>query len=151
MTQHFFKYYAQELGKDFVSIADETMQRFVRHDWPGNVRELQGVIKQTLLKASGPVISPAFLPSTFGATPSAELSNDDYSTWHDGLRDEVASRFAQGSHRINDEIHDQVDAIIIRQVLKATSGNISESSSRLGVSRPTLRNRIKQLRLDEPS
>ncbi|WP_390656977.1 helix-turn-helix domain-containing protein [Crateriforma spongiae] len=37
--------------------------------------------------------------------------------------------------------------MLIDQVLKATQGNLSEASTRLGISRPTLRSRLKQLGL----
>jgi two-component system nitrogen regulation response regulator GlnG len=149
MVEYFFKRFAKQLHKELVSIAPETMQLLRRHDWPGNVRELQGIIKQTLLKASGPVIVPAFLPAGFGsATASVDLGVRKHH-WHDGLADETKRIYDADSHAISEDIHDQVDRVVISQVLKATGGNISETSSRLGISRPTLRNRIKQLRLKE--
>ena len=153
MTEHFFHLFSRQLKKDFVSIAPETMQRLLGHDWPGNVRELQGIIKQTLLKASGPVILPAFLPSGFGAaspasasaSASVEASSQD---WQDGLAKEVRRRFAEGSFTIGSDIHDDVDRILIAEVMKSSGNNISEASNRLGISRPTLRSRINHLRID---
>ena len=32
------------------------------YSWPGNVRELQSVLKQAMLRATGPVLVPEFLP-----------------------------------------------------------------------------------------
>lgn len=148
MTQHFFAIFAKQLHKEFVSIAPETMERLVRHDWPGNVRELQGVIKQTLLKASGPVILPSFLPA--GLAHSAAVPTPSESaplTWIDGLVLEVRKRFNEGSFAISSDIHDKVDRLLIDEVMKSTDNNISEAANRLGISRPTLRNRIKHLRL----
>lgn len=150
MTEHFFQRFAKQLGKELVSIAPATMQRFVEHHWPGNVRELQGLVKQTLLKASGPVIVPAFLPSGFGGTAVKPLASTAPDDWQAGLQAEVQSKLAAGSYNVRDDIYDQVDAILIREVLTSTGGNISEASSRMGISRPTLRSRIKQLRIDAP-
>ncbi|MGB7344817.1 MAG: helix-turn-helix domain-containing protein [Pirellulaceae bacterium] len=53
-----------------------------------------------------------------------------------------------GSHTISNDIHDQVDRVLLEGVLKATSGNISEAANRLGISRPTLRNRIRNLKIE---
>ncbi len=153
MTEHFFQLFAKQLGKELVSIAPATMQRFLDHHWPGNVRELQGIVKQTLLKASGPVIVPAFLPSGFGGTvgkPTVSTASTDREAWQVGLQAEVQAKLAAGSYTVRDDIYDQVDAILIREVLASTGGNLSEASSRMGISRPTLRSRIKQLQIDGP-
>ena len=45
-------------------VAPEALQRLRSYSWPGNIRELQSVLKQALLRASGPVLLPAFLPET---------------------------------------------------------------------------------------
>lgn len=149
MTEYFFALFARQLKKDFVSIAPETMRRLVQHDWPGNVRELQGIIKQTLLKASGPVILPSFLPSGFaGAASNVQAPDQSPKDWQERLVDEIHQRLADGSFTISSDIHDNVDRILISEVLKSTGNNISEASNRLGISRPTLRSRIKQLRLN---
>lgn len=148
MIQHFFAQSANQLGKQFLSVAPETMQRMVNHDWPGNVRELQGIVKQTLLKASGPVIVPAFLPAGFSEEGTLPAAETDLVTWQEGVQAEIARLMAEGSQTVSDDIHDQVDRLLLRQVLEATGGNISEASTRLGISRPTLRSRIRTLRLN---
>lgn len=148
MIEHFFADSAKQLGKEFVSISPETMDRLIRHGWPGNVRELQGIVKQTLLKASGPVIVPAFLPTGFSEPPPMPSTIPQAETWHSGVAKEIARLLADGSQTVSDDIHDQLDRILLRQVLEATGGNISEASTRLGISRPTLRSRIRTLRLN---
>lgn len=145
LIEHFFNVFAKQLETEFVSIAPETMQRLCSHSWPGNVRELQGIIKQTLLKASGPVIVPAFLPSLLGPDgPSKQLEGSE-TTWHKGFIEEVDRLFSSGSHLIHDEVTDQVQRLVFTRVLEATGGNLSDAANRLGISRPTLRNRMKQL------
>ncbi|TWU59165.1 Nitrogen regulation protein NR(I) [Rubripirellula tenax] len=148
MTDYFFRTFANQLGKDFRSIAPETMRRLTSHTWPGNVRELQGVVKQTLLKASGPLIVPAFLPIGLGESKSGvDLDGQGRQSWTDDLSLELARLLESGSHCISDEMHNQVDRVLLQGVLKATGNNISEAAARLGISRPTLRNRIRYLGL----
>jgi len=147
MAEHFFSLFADQLGKDFVSIAPETMQRLMAHSWPGNVRELQGIVKQTLLKASGPVIVPAFLPSGFGESSSPGNNVEISNGWESEVSKEINRRLASGSCTVSEDIHNEVDRILIREVMKATGNNLSEASLRLGISRPTLRSRMKHLRL----
>lgn len=152
LARHFFRDFAAQLGKDFVSVAPETMQRLTAHHWPGNVREMQGVIKQTLLKASGPVIVPAFLPMGFGENKTtSETAATPAHGWVEALRGEINERLQRGSQTISGEIHDQVDRVLIETVLEATAGNLSEAAIRLGISRPTLRNRIRHLQISTES
>ena len=146
MAEHFFKLFSQQLEKEVLSIAPETMQALASHSWPGNVRELQGVVKQTLLKASGPIILPEFLPTGFGEPDESPRGNDQTpGHWAFALDTEVHRLLENGSHSISDEIHDQVDQVILHLVLKSTDGNLTEAAARLGVSRPTLRNRMRRL------
>ena len=147
MIQYFFAKFAKSLGKEFDSVAPETLTRLAQHSWPGNVRELQGIVKQTLLKASGPVITPAFLPAGFGSTPGSAVANTSDGAWEEDLRGQIAQLVHEGSHNIASEIHDRVDRILFADLMNATSGNVSEASTRLGISRPTLRSRLKQLGL----
>ncbi|NND97207.1 MAG: sigma-54-dependent Fis family transcriptional regulator [Pirellulaceae bacterium] len=148
MIEYFFAKFSRSLGKEYSSVAPETMARLTHHPWPGNVRELQGVIKQTLLKASGPVIAPAFLPIGFGAQQSVAAA-DSHVDWQSSLRSEIHRLLADGSQNVAADIHDQVDRVLLQEVLDATNGNISEASIRLGISRPTLRGRLKHLRLSD--
>lgn len=147
MAEHFFQLFARQLNKEVLSVAPETMHRLTSHSWPGNVRELQGVVKQTLLKASGPIIVPAFLPAGFGETnPSQRERDQSQSHWASELSTEVQRLLESGSQMISDEIHDQVDKVVLEIVLKSTDGNLTEAATRLGISRPTLRNRIRHMR-----
>ncbi|OYP31136.1 MULTISPECIES: sigma-54-dependent transcriptional regulator [Rhodopirellula] len=147
MVEHFFRSFARQLEKDYLSIAPETMQLLVDYDWPGNVRELQGAIKQTLLKASGPVIVPSFLPATLqpGDRRTDKPLAPFTESWREGVVAEIESKIQAGSHSISNEIHDEIDRLLVTCVLKACGGNLSETSLRLGISRPTLRTRMRQL------
>jgi two-component system nitrogen regulation response regulator GlnG len=150
MIEHFFPLQAKLLEKEFVSVAPETMQILSRYPWPGNVRELQGVVKQTLLRASGPVITPSFLPA--GLTGKQESRGSSAAgAWADGLRSHVQTLWQSGTADLSQQVHDDVDRIMLQEVLKATGGNISEASSRLGISRPTLRSRLNYLGLRSES
>lgn len=150
MIDHFFRKFAGQLEIEYQQIAPETLRRLKAYSWPGNVRELQGVIKQTLLKASGPIVVPAFLPATFRGVKADVTSTRSVppSSLSDAIGQSVEALLASHSNSISAELHDEVDRVMVSRVLAACHGNISEASLRLGISRPTLRNRMKQLGLD---
>ncbi|SMP73816.1 regulatory protein, Fis family [Neorhodopirellula lusitana] len=90
------------------------------------------------------------------STPSSRSSSPEsrgresltLDPWQEELIEEIRQRFTGGSQTILEDIHERVDRVLIDFVLTQTGGNISEASSRLGISRPTLRNRLRQLRLN---
>ena len=44
-------------------MTSEAMDLLSGYSWPGNIRELQSVLKQTLLQATGPVVTAESLPA----------------------------------------------------------------------------------------
>ena len=66
LVQYYLRRFNRELGREVREVAPEGLERLRGYPWPGNIRELQSVLKQALLKASGPVLLPAFLPEPLG-------------------------------------------------------------------------------------
>src|SRR6476646_11449100 len=66
LVQYYLRRFNRELGREVREVTPEGLERLRGYSWPGNVRELQSVLKQALLKASGPVLLPAFLPEPLG-------------------------------------------------------------------------------------
>src|SRR6202011_2216791 len=71
LIRHFLRRFGRELGRDVREVAPEALQRLRTYPWPGNIRELQSVLKQALLRASGAVLLPAFLPELLGGSGEA--------------------------------------------------------------------------------
>lgn len=82
-----------------------------------------------------------------GAISHREESSDQ-DRWEEGLIEEIRQLFAEESQTILEDIHERVDGVLFEFVLNRTEGNITEASKRLGISRPTLRSRLRQLRLN---
>ena len=62
LVQHFLRRFSRELGRETREVTAEAMERLRAYTWPGNIRELQSVLKQAMLRATGPLLVPAFLP-----------------------------------------------------------------------------------------
>src|SRR5580700_11749546 len=71
LVRHYLRRFNRELGREIREVTPEGLERLRGYPWPGNVRELQSVLKQALLKASGPVLLPAFLPEPLGEAGAA--------------------------------------------------------------------------------
>jgi two-component system nitrogen regulation response regulator GlnG len=136
----------RELGMDVRVFAPETLEILEKHDWPGNVRELHGVVKQAMLNASGHTLFPEFLPeqlSRRGAPPGAaagEVGDFD-------LRAFIDARLRAGDGRLHDEVIAAVERLLFAQVLRHTHGHQTQASEVLGLSRATLRHKLRTLGL----
>ena len=72
LLQYFVSRARMELGKTNVEgISSDALKLLEAYPWPGNIRELQSVVRQSLLKSTGPVIVPDFLPEAIRNPGSA--------------------------------------------------------------------------------
>jgi two-component system nitrogen regulation response regulator GlnG len=146
LVQHYVRRFSRELGREVRDVAPEAMARLRGHPWPGNIRELQSVLKRALLKASGPVLLPAFLPDLAGESSGAavppQLAAED-----PGLEAFLGRCLASAEGDLYAEAHRHLDRLLLTRVLADTGGNQLQAARRLGISRDTLRRRLRELGL----
>ncbi len=61
LVRHFIERFNGELGKNVAGCSEEAMNRLLGYDWPGNVRELRNVIERAMLLETDDVILPEHL------------------------------------------------------------------------------------------
>jgi DNA-binding NtrC family response regulator len=157
LVQHYLRRYSRELGREVRQLAPEAMTRLRGYGWPGNIRELQSVLKQALLRASGPVLLPAFLPDlqesgarSQGSEKSASLTPDS-SSLTPGLETFVVRQRVEPDVRdLYAEAHRQLDRLLLARVLGSTRGNLQQAALLLGIARQTLRLKLRDLGLSVP-
>jgi two-component system nitrogen regulation response regulator GlnG len=143
LVDHFVKRFSRELGKDVVQVAPETHEVLSRYSWPGNVRELQSVLKQSLLQATGRVLVPDFLPPALraprddGARPGAPALPD----WEHF----IGERLQAGSEDLYAEALALMERQLLTAVLRHTAGNQVQAARILGITRGSLRTKIRAL------
>jgi two-component system nitrogen regulation response regulator GlnG len=142
LASHFIARFNRELGRGVHEIDDDAMDRLLAYPWPGNVRELQSVLKQALLRASGPVLLARFLPelSPAPAPPSQTCDRLELAQLiEDQLTPETTNLYA--------EIHRELDRFLIARVYKYTNGNHRQAARLLGLARQTVRAKLRTLGL----
>jgi DNA-binding NtrC family response regulator len=146
LTNYYLRRFTRELGREVREVAPETMQRLRAYSWPGNIRELQSVVKQALLHATGTVLIPAFLPELSNAENATEIapgaaSNEGWSAFADFIR----QRLRAGITGLNAEAQLEVDRVLLPAVLEFTDANQLQAAKILGLSRQTLRQRLRNI------
>jgi len=131
LVAHFIERFNRELGKQVTMPGAEVIDLLVRYDWPGNVRELKNVIERAMLLDAQDALLVAHLPPEIrGGAPL------DMPVVTRASAASVTSPFFPMTLR-------DVERIQIERTLEQTNGNKSRAAAILGISRQTLREKLK--------
>jgi two-component system nitrogen regulation response regulator GlnG len=151
LVQHYLRRFSRELGREVREITSEALELLRRYPWPGNIRELQGVLKQALLHATGTLLIPAFLPESLRVPPDTTSGQDAGVEGDFSFEVFILRRLEEGSTTLSAEAHQHLDRLLLRLALRHTSGNQVQAARVLGISRQTLRSKIRELGLSTSS
>jgi two-component system nitrogen regulation response regulator GlnG len=148
LVEHFLRLFSRSLGRNIVSVTDEARRCLEAYDWPGNVRELQSVLKYGIIQAPGEVLTLDCLPEALRAAtqslpalpapPASDAPTVDVARLTAGL-------LRAGEPDIYRRISLEVDRVVMNTVLRHTKGNQVQASELLGISRTTLRAKLRAL------
>ncbi|WP_439630671.1 sigma-54-dependent transcriptional regulator [Gemmata sp.] len=152
LVGHYLRRFGQELGKPVAEVAPATAAALRAYPWPGNVRELQSVLKQAVLRMSGSVLLADFLPPHVGGSAARAAAPATGAApgapGPAGLFDWdqfVGGRVAEGSENLYAESLERMEREVLVRVLKHTEGNQLQAARILGITRGSLRNKIRTL------
>jgi DNA-binding NtrC family response regulator len=149
LIDHFLKRFNVQLNKNITSISPEALALLKNYNWPGNIRELQTAMRRAMLMATGPTIVPETLPKEIVENnPTSAAVGGGGS--HDGDAGVDLSRFIDGltgagSENLYQETLQMMERYLIARVLRETHGNQSQAARRLGITRGSLRNKMRDL------
>ncbi|HZY30453.1 MAG TPA: sigma-54 dependent transcriptional regulator [Candidatus Methylomirabilis sp.] len=134
LATHFLDKFNTKYGKAVRGIEDKAARILMEYPWPGNVRELSHVIERAVLWSHGDRLAEEQLAlATSGqARPSPAPSPADLARGH--LPTEGIDLAAW-------------ERSLIEQALKESGGNQTKAAKKLGLSRDTLRYRLKKFGL----
>ncbi len=127
LAQHFLKIFAQKNRKTIKGFVPMAMDMLIHYDWPGNVRELENAIERAVILATGEHITEKQLPLNVTEP-------------YEGRIDQPigAKQILDGTHSLVD-----IEKEAILAALEASSGNKAKAARRLGITRKTLHNKLK--------
>lgn len=144
LVEYFLARYGREFQKKGVVISEAALAVLQRYAWPGNVRELENTIKKALIFTKSAIILPEgiFIPENL---PERQKQGSIHP--RELLSDLVKDGFKRESGNLYKEIIEEVERALLSETLKQVNGNQSEAAKILGISRPTLRDKIEKLGL----
>ena len=131
LCAHFIARFNQEMKRQVKGVSANAMQLLQAYRWPGNVRELRNVIERAfILHAGVEELRPEHLPPELrGAAAAATAAR----------RPEKLAAVPQDGLVLED-----AERKLIQEALDRSSGNQSRAARLLGISRDTLRYRLKK-------
>lgn len=112
LARAFLEKFSHQNKKDLRGFSEGALAALQKHPWLGNVRELENRIKRAVVMADSNLITIEDL----------ELPNADQTTSPFNLR----------------QVRDEAERHALQHALNLYSGNVSQASEALGISRPTL-------------
>ncbi|HUE17996.1 MAG TPA: sigma-54 dependent transcriptional regulator [Planctomycetaceae bacterium] len=146
LIAHFLRQLNHGLGKRVNSVAPDALFVLEAYTWPGNVRELQSAIKYAYIQSAGEVITRDCLPVyLLGEPPPARPVPSEPDIRGLDVAALVTSLLQAGEPDIYEKVIATVDRAVIETVLRRVKGNQVQASEILGISRTTLRAKLRAL------
>ncbi|HSE67632.1 MAG TPA: sigma-54 dependent transcriptional regulator, partial [Gemmatimonadales bacterium] len=130
LAEHYVREFSAKYGREVRGIDAQAREQLMAYPWPGNVRELSHVIERAVLWSRGGDLSAEHLALT---RPSDQVHP---------LRTSGPTAPSRGA--AEPPSLEQWERQLLEQALKEEGGNQTKAAQRLGISRDTLRYRIKK-------
>jgi two-component system response regulator AtoC len=123
----------KEHGKDIKGFTEEAKRLLTQYYWPGNVRELKNIIERAMILTDVDFMTPKQLPFELRQAERYGRGKTDPEPFED--RDDISLEHTEKMH--------------LCKVLRIFEWNKSKASKALGISRATLRAKIKKYNLSD--
>jgi len=132
LIDHFVGMWNRDLGRDVKGPNDRALELLLAYRWPGNVRELKNMIERAILLESDEWILPEHLPvEIVGAAGGSSAVIETMIRGETGIVTIAAA-----------------ERMAIEKALEQAQGNKTKAAEWLGISRQTLRTKLKEYRIE---
>ena len=140
---------ATEIKTDPIKIDRTIMKRFQEHDWPGNVRQLDNVVTRVVLLGRGRGVNAedveAILSASGASFSDMEPESSGIHTW---VREALHEAMREGRGDVHPHLVAELERILIVEAVRLTRGHQGKMCDLLGISRVTLRQRLRQMSMN---
>lgn len=147
LVEYFVARFSVEYNKPIRNVSEEVLHHFKTYSWPGNIRELENCLRRAVILCTGDIITGKHIELLDKEKEHrAQAANRRQAM--DRIKDKIQDILPEVIHLSQDGIHaniiETVEETIILKVLEECGGNQVRAAEMLGISRNTLRHRIKK-------
>lgn len=137
LVDYFLQKYRSELGKEIQAVNPAALQKLQGYSWPGNVRELENIIKRAMVLARGNVILPDDIQISISEGLHLLPGEEQAPAGPGGFWEKT---FQEGKGKVLKDL----EKMAIERALQFSGGNQKKAAENLGISRTTLRAKMKE-------
>jgi len=130
LVKYFIDHFNREFKKNTRGVTHAAMQALMEYPWPGNIRELRNLIERVMILENKEMIDLSDLPREIHAEEAHQPVEQAFILPPGGV------------------VLEDVERSLLEQALQRTGGNQTRAAKLLGLSRDTLRYRLKKFELE---
>ncbi|GBE05837.1 MAG TPA: sigma-54-dependent Fis family transcriptional regulator [Nitrospirae bacterium] len=151
LVDYFIQKFNREFNKNIKKVSPDVMEHLRDYKWPGNIRELENAVQAAVVMSKKDVLLPDnFSLFTAGEPDSVQETRKPDSAYEDILSDMVDPVF-EGAMGEDNDLHRRVMGKFEKSLIDMVLNRVGKSQTRaakvLGISRNTLRARMKEFGL----
>ena len=129
LVEYLLKKINREVNKDVHKVEESALKWMMEYEWPGNVRELENVLTHAAIHTQGDTIFEETIAPLLGKRPTSHSVNP--------------TETADMEQSLKDLEKDHIIAVLNR-----THWHLGQACTLLGITRPTLRHKLKMYNKD---
>ena len=147
LVEYFVARFGAEYNKPIRHVSEGVLHLFKSYTWPGNIRELENCLRRAVILCTGDVIMENHVEllnkenEHHAQAVNRQQAMNRMKEKIEEILPDVIQLFQEGIHA---NIIETVEETIILKVLEECDGNQVRAAEMLGISRNTLRHRLKK-------
>ncbi len=147
LTRFFIRRTAEEMELPPVSITANAVETLEAATWPGNVRQLQNVVRKCVLAARGYPINRKIVEEILSENDTPVAKEEGSGDWEAYLVEFSRKLIQRAAEDETEDAHqkyiEHVEPLLLAEAMKKSADNLSKAAQFLGLSRLTLRQKLK--------
>jgi two-component system nitrogen regulation response regulator GlnG len=148
IAEHFLRQFAKKANKNIKDFSPKALKKLQEYSWKGNIRELKNVIQTAVIFCHGEVLLPEHITLEEEIINFAEVQDDCQEMFAkvvDPLFDKLKK--SEEGHLFT-QLTSALEKALIQITMEKVGGNQVRAAQLLGISRNTLRDRLKKFGLN---
>jgi len=144
LAEHFVRLYNTKFKRNIKGLSHSAAAALLAHDWPGNVRELRNVIERAMVLEEADWIQSSSLQIAADRAKPPSLAGERSAASDDSSPGVPLSQASTAPFEVSLE---EAEKNLVRKALERAAGNQTRAAVLLGVTRDTLRYKMKKFNL----